>query len=120
MGFYPSGGVVDLVLPQKGAVLYEGDLTSRHDSRVESGAPGTAKHTWFVPIDDLIAGLTAIKSLKNRSYDLATFNCTDAALFVVNACGIATNWEEMGLVYASPLELYHALTAVNGVVGGME
>ena len=43
-----------------------------------------------------------------------------AALFVVNACGVVTNWGEMGLLYSSPLELYHALTAVNGVVGGME
>ena len=43
-----------------------------------------------------------------------------AVLFVVNACGVVTNWGEMGLLYNSPLELYHALTAVNGVVGGME
>lgn len=43
-----------------------------------------------------------------------------AVLFVVNACGVVTNWGEMGLLYSSPLELYHALTAVNGVVGGME
>jgi len=120
MGFYPGGGEVNLVLPIKGVVLYESDLTSGHVSRVESGAPGTAKHTWFVTIDDLIAGLNAIKSLENRSYNLATFNCADAALFVVNACGVVTNWGEMGLLYSSPLELYHALTAVNGVVGGME
>ena len=120
MGFYPAGGVAGLVLPQEGALRYERTVPGRHDLRVESGAPGTAKHTWFVTIDDLIAGLNAIKSIENHSYNLPTFNCTDAALFVVNACGVVTNWGEMGLLYSSPLELYHALTAVNGVVGGME
>ena len=82
---------------------YESQLPGRHDSRLEDGAQGTAKHTWFVTIDDLIAGLRAVHSLKNRSYNLAVFNCTDAALMVVNACGIGTNWSAMGLTYKSPL-----------------
>ena len=32
----------------------------------------------------------------------------------------AVKFKDNVTLYSSPLELYHALTAVNGVVGGME
>ena len=42
------------------------------------------------------------------------------AVFSRGQSPVDSNWSAMGLTYKSPLELYHVITAINGVVGGME
>ena len=142
-GFYPRGDIHD----GKGNDFYDvnGALIEEesHYNNLLAKKTGTALHVWHISFDGCLSGLESTHLIQNNKpkYDLACFNCTDAAVSVGRACGAPVpdagipdlsiletirGWDKsFGLsrtdgTYSSPLGLLVNLYSINKMYGENE
>ena len=64
-------------------------METDHYDNILAHESGTVLHAWHISFEGCLNGLERVYSIANDKprYDLACFNCTDAAVSVGHACG---------------------------------